>query len=123
VFMPFVLDLRDGLLHWLDVQSKGHLEMNNVETAKSAIAKVCPDLITYFGSAVRPTIYDLALLHAAARCQRVTVRGDGVERCFRRPDESALKFFDRLASDALPDQVMPAVSYDEPVFAALYKPL
>jgi hypothetical protein len=121
VFMPLVLDLRDGLLHWLDVQSKGQLEMNNVETSKSAIAKVCPDLITYFGSGVRPTIYKLALLHAAARCQRVTVRGDGVKRYFRRSDESALKFFNRLASVAPPDQVLSAVSYDEPVFAALYQ--
>jgi hypothetical protein len=121
VFMPFVLDLQDGVLHWLDVQAKGHLEMNNVESSKSAIAKICPDLIDYFGSGVRPSMYDLALLHAAARCQRVAVRGDSVKQYFRRHDESALQFFSRLASVAPPDQVLPAAYYEEPVFAALYQ--
>lgn len=119
VFVPFVLDLRDGVLHWLDVQSKGQLEMNNVESSKSAIAKICPDLIDYFGSGVRPSMYDLALLHAAARCKRVAVRGDAVKQYFRRADESPLKFFERLLSGTPPDQAMPAVSYEEPVFAAL----
>jgi hypothetical protein len=119
VFMPFALDLQDGLLHWLDVQVKGQLEMNNVESSKSAIAKICPDLINYFGSGVRPSMYDLALLHAAARCQCVAVRGDSVKQYFRRPDESRLQFFNRLASFAPSDQVLPAASYEEPVFAAL----
>src|SRR5206468_2170242 len=47
VFLPLVLDVREGILHWLDVQAKGQFEMNNVETSKKAIAKLCPELMTY----------------------------------------------------------------------------
>jgi hypothetical protein len=119
--MPFVLDLQDGVLHWLDVQAKGQLEMNNVESSKSAIAKIRPDLTNYFGSGVRPWMYDLALLHAAARCQCVTVRGYGVKQFFRRLPSPL--FSSSVASPVSrhPDQVLPAASYEEPVFAALYQ--
>ena len=71
VFLPLVLDMWEKRLHWLDVQSKGQFEMNNVENSRSAIAKLCPELIEYFSSGVRPSMFDLALLHAAARCKRV----------------------------------------------------
>lgn len=96
VFMPLVLDLRENLLHWLDVQSKGRFEMNNVETSKKAIAKICPELMTYFTSGVRTSMFDLGLLHAAARCDRVFVRGDAVAEFVRRPGEGALSFHARL---------------------------
>jgi hypothetical protein len=77
IYVPFVLDLRDGVLHWLDVHAKGNFQLNNVETSKRAITTMCPRLMTYFASGVRPSMFDLALLHAAARCERVLVRGGG----------------------------------------------
>ena len=86
--MPLVLDLRERVLHWLDVQSKGQFEMNNVETSKAAIERICPELMAYFASGVRPSMYDLALLHAAARCDRVIVRGAGVKCFARRPPKT-----------------------------------
>jgi len=40
IFLPLVLDVRDGVVHWLDVQSKGQLEMNNVATSLRAICNL-----------------------------------------------------------------------------------
>lgn len=101
VFMPVVIDLEAGLLHWLDVQAEGMLEMNNVEKSRSAIAKICPALIQYFAGGLRPTMYDLGLLHAAARCRRVTLRGSEGARVFeRRADEDAVAFHHRLLQGA-----------------------
>lgn len=96
VFMPLVLDLAAGKLHWLDVQSKGQMQMNNVERSKSDIARVCPRLMTYFGSGARPTMYELGILHAAARCGRVLVRGAGVTEYVRGEGETAAAFHGRL---------------------------
>ncbi len=97
VFLPLVFDLEDSRLHWLDVHSKGHLEMNNVETSKSAIFKLCPESIAYFESGVRPSMFDLGLLHLAARCQRVVLRDGGrFRQLIRRSDEDAEAFHDRL---------------------------
>ena len=122
VFMPLVLDLRERVLHWLDVQSKGEFVMNNVETSKAAIERICPDLITYFASGVRPSMYDLALLHAAARCERVIVRG-AVVKCFvRRLTEDCGAFYNRLkcgeSDESWSDCLVPDGG---PVLAMLYR--
>src|SRR5262245_21686636 len=74
VFMPLVFDLQENLVHWLDVQAKGQFEMNNVETSRRAIVQICPQLISYFRSGVRPSMWDLGLLHAAARSREVTIQ-------------------------------------------------
>jgi hypothetical protein len=103
VFMPLVLDLREGVLHWLDVYSEGQLIMNNVATSRRAITNICPTLIDYFASGVRATMYELALLHGAARARRVYVRsepgaGGPPARCFERgPDEDPAAFLSRLS--------------------------
>jgi hypothetical protein len=125
VFLPLVLDLRESRLHWLDVHSKGAFELNNVETSKQAIAKICPELMSYFGSGVRPSIYDLALLHAAARAERVFVRGHhppSVAQFVRRPDESAFAFHQRLASGAADEpRSRPPRADGPPLMAILYR--
>lgn len=74
VFLPFVVDLQESVLHWLDIQTKGELQMNNVEKSRNQIATVCPSLITYFASGTRPSMFDLAMLHARSRCRNVIVR-------------------------------------------------
>lgn len=41
VYMPLVLDLREGVLHWLDVYAEGQLLFNNVATSRRAITNIC----------------------------------------------------------------------------------
>jgi hypothetical protein len=116
-FVPLVFDLEAGCLHWLDAYTRGQLELNNVAKANQDIRRLCPDLIRYFASRVRPSMYDLACLHAAARCRRVLVRdGDGVRAVVRGPDESARDFLARIG-----DGEPAALSTEAPVFAALLR--
>lgn len=121
VFMPLVLDLRQNMLHWLDVQSRGRLEMNNVATSQSAIASVCPNLIEYFESGVRPSLHDLGMLHAAARCQRVTMRGLDLKRYIRRNDESPKQFYARLVAGVPDNGPLVPVADGAPILAFLYQ--
>lgn len=122
VFLPLVLDLRENVLHWLDVHSKGQFEMNNVENSNAAITKICPELMMYFGSGVRASMFDLGLLHAAARCARVFVRGQTVSQFVRRPNENVEVFHARLVrGDAdEPRSRLPRVD-GAPLFAMLYR--
>lgn len=123
VYLPMVVDLEAGQLHWLDVYNRGQFEMNNVATSSAAIQKLCPELIGYFGSGVRPSMYDLALLHAAARCRAVCVRAADGEtwRFERRAGEDAAAFHARIVSADV-DAVTPAYgSPAAPVLAALYR--
>jgi len=125
VFLPMVVDIEQEAIHWLDVYSTGEFDLNNVETSRAAIRKICPGMLAYFGSGVRPSVYDLALLHAAARCRNVYLRdeeGDGVRRYARRPAEGPLSFHHRIiAGEAEEEEERRALpAFAEPVFACLF---
>ena len=73
------------------------------------------------GFAHRPTLWELACLHAAARARTVEVRrGDeAVERWARRPDESPAAFLAAFRDGRRPPDAAPAA--DGPVLAALLR--
>ena len=123
VFLPLVLDLQQSALHWLDVQARGQFEMNNVETSKAAIAKLCPEMIAYFASGTRTSMFELALLHAAARCQRIVVRGESIVEFVRHSDEDVIAFHERLRSGPADRHHSPSPQPidDEPLLAMLYR--
>lgn len=116
VYMPLVLDLRAGTMHWLDVQSTGGLAFNNVATSNSAITTICPTLMAYFASGTRPSMFELVAMHAAARCRRVIVRG-AATRVFLRGDEDERAFLARILRGDADQTEQPQL--DGPVLAAL----
>lgn len=130
VFLPLVIDLQEGRLHWLDVYSEGRLQFNNVQSSNGAITRICPEMIDYFASGVRPSMLDLGLYHAAARCQRVFLRpseagpADSVRLFVRRPEETISAFYERLtARQADEPRARPPFSKDQstPMLALLHK--
>jgi hypothetical protein len=96
IFVPLVFDFVASELHWLDAYSKGMPALNNVETSNRAIQTICPELVEYFRSSARMSMFELALLHAAARGHEVFLRGEPTVRFEREPDESANAFLSRL---------------------------
>lgn len=120
VFMPLVLDIAESTMHWLDVYAKGQFVFNNVATSNKAITKICPEMIAYFASGTRISMFDLALLHAAARGQRVLIRGkDGVRGFVRGADESPEQLLRRIAAGAGGQPATLPGAAGPPVFAAL----
>ena len=122
IYLPFVFDIAEHRLHWLDTYSKGQLLFNNVENANAAIMKLCPEMITYFGSGVRMNMFELALLHAASRAEQVFVRGDET-LCFeRQAGEESAAFAARLRSGrgGRCDRDLPS-SHGPPLFAVLHQ--
>lgn len=120
IYMPLVLDLQEGIMHWLDVYSEGEFSFNNVATSNRAITRICPTLIEYFGSGVRPSMYELALLHAAARSPIVYIRDRALRRYVRDEKESAADFHARILRDY--GEPVPVFSPSEgKTFAALYR--
>ncbi len=122
VFLPLVFDLRENVVHWLDVHAKGQFQFNNVENSNAAITKICPELMMYFASGVRTSMFHLALLHAAARCQRVFIRGQTFSRFVRRPDETVEAFYSRLVRGDADEPCSRPPRLDGPsVIAMLYR--
>ncbi len=74
IYLPLCFDIHDRRLHWLDVSAKGQFALNNVATSNKSIQRLVPDLMNYFGSGVRPSMFTLGVLHGAARCDRIAVR-------------------------------------------------
>lgn len=119
VCMPLVLDLREGTLQWLEVYAKGKLLFNSVATSRRVITSICPTLMQYFASGIRPTMYELALLHAASRARTVVVRGSAVRRFRRREGEDVAAFHSRLARGEGGEETVFAIE-DGRTLAALY---
>ena len=123
IYMPLVLDLREGVLHWLDVYSEGQLAFNNLHRSNSAISRICPEMIAYFASGVRASMLDLALLHAAVRCDRVWLRGpEGSSLFVRRAGEAAPAFHARLVrGEADEPRARPPRGDGPPMLALLHR--
>jgi hypothetical protein len=73
----------------------------------------------YFASGARASMFELAAMHAAARCERVHVRSGGaaVHTVVRAPDEAPRAFLARIAAAEAGDDALPSDA--APVFAAL----
>ncbi|MCW5802515.1 MAG: hypothetical protein KIT31_09010 [Deltaproteobacteria bacterium] len=122
VYLPLVLDLETNTMHWLDVYAKGMFAFNTVEASNASITTVCPTLIAYFASGARPSVFELAALHAAARARRVFVRGrDGTIRVHARGDASAPAFLRRLLERDGGDVSRDPLPSATPALAALYR--
>lgn len=120
VFMPLVFDLQAGVMHWVDAYSKGQFLFNNVATSNKAITRICPETIAYFGSGTRLSMYELGLLHAAARAQQVFLRGETLCVLSRGDQEDAPSFLARLRSGEGARPV-PAFAPEGPALAMLFR--
>jgi len=121
VYLPLVVDLETNHLWWLDVSSEGEIALNNVATANAAITRIGPDLLAYFGRGVRPSMFDLATLHAVARTDEIVVREEGVTQRFARlAEESRRQLLARVRA-GVDDDGLGADPLDGPAFAALLR--
>jgi hypothetical protein len=116
-----VVDIQECVLHWLDVYSAGQFKFNNVETSNGAIRKICPEMLAYFASGVRPSMYDLALLHAASRCENVYVRSSvGARRFSRRSGDEPRAFHRRIVAGDVEEELHQLPAFARGVFACLF---
>lgn len=77
--------------------------------------------MAYFASGVRPSMFDLALLHAAARCQRVTVCGRQLTQFVRRTGEEVGQFHRRLMNGEADGLASEIPQTGTPTLAMMYQ--
>jgi Prokaryotic RING finger family 4 len=97
--VPLVIDLEARRLRWLGVRLPGHRVLDEVGGYRAALAHLGRDFADLAASGARPTLWDLATIHAAARANIVYVRErSGAISTFRRRDtEPTLARLARLA--------------------------
>lgn len=122
ITVPLTIDLGERRLRWLDVHVASHGDMHQVGGYRAALAHIGKDFEDLLGSASRPTMWDLACIHAAARATVIYIRErDGSFTMYRRRDgETPRARLARVMSGADPDgkasTIPPA---DAPTWVAL----
>lgn len=98
ICVPLVIDLQARKLRWVDVKVPTEDVFHSVRRARGKLAHFGQDTMAYFGTGARPTLWELACLHAAARTRKVHVRLRNGQAAVltRGADEDTSRFFWRL---------------------------
>nr|WP_211193887.1 MXAN_6230/SCO0854 family RING domain-containing protein [Pyxidicoccus fallax] len=98
ISVPLVIDLVERRMRWVDVKVPADGSFHSVRRSRGELAHFGKDTMDYFGTGSRPTLWELACLHAAARTRKVHVRRrDGsVVVLTRAPDEDTGHFLRRV---------------------------
>jgi hypothetical protein len=114
ITVPLAIDLDARRMRWLDVHITGHGALHAVGGYRAALAHIGRDFADLAATGARPTLWDIATIHAAARGNIVYVRhrtgGFAVYR--RRDKEQTLARLARIHAgeepDATVDELPPA---------------
>jgi hypothetical protein len=120
--IPLTIDLAELRLRWLDVHVRSRAELDAVGGYRAALAHIGRDFADALRTQSRPTLWDLACVHAAARGNVIYVRErDGSFRMYRRRDnESKVTRLSRVISGSQDDGRLGALSVaDAPTWFAL----
>jgi hypothetical protein len=120
IAVPMLVDLEARRTLWADVNLPPAHQFHDVGGYRGALAHLGHDLHAYFGANARPTLWDVACLHAAARAGRVVIRRrDGaLVAVTREPGEPVEAFLARVhAGEGTSAGALP----DGPAFAALVR--
>jgi len=87
ITVPVTIDLEARRMRWLDVHIRDRGAMHQVGGYRVALAHIGRDFADLVGSGARPTLWDVACIHAAARANIIYVRErDGRISTIRRRD-------------------------------------
>jgi hypothetical protein len=86
ITVPLAIDLKERRLRWLDVHVRDRGSLHQVGGYRAALAHLGRDFADFVGSGARPTMWDVAAIHAAARANTIYVRDRGAITTYRRRD-------------------------------------
>jgi len=121
IVVPLTIDLASRRLRWIDAHIASYSELNHVGGKRAALAHLGKDFENLVGTGARPTLWDVAAIHAAARVNVIYVRErDGTFTQYRRRDrESSVLRLARLHAsehDGAQPQIAPTTA---PTWVAL----
>jgi hypothetical protein len=105
ITVPLTIDLAERRLRWIDVHVPAAGAMHEAGGYRAALAHIARDFGDFVGSHARPTMWDVACIHAAARANIAYVRErDGTITTYRRRDgESTVARLGRMLSGGAAD--------------------
>jgi hypothetical protein len=109
--IPLAIDLPNRHVHWLGVAISDRAQLSRAGGFRAALAHAARDLADLAASRARPTLWDIASIHAATRANIVYVRErDGAITTYRRREgEPPIARLARLMSGGGEDGRAPAI--------------
>jgi hypothetical protein len=100
ICLPMLVDLEAKTMRWVDVKPGTAPGLHSVFSHRGKLAHLCCDLHDNFSSGQRPTLYEVAALHAAGRAGEVLVRrrDHDIARVLRCEGETVQAFAARIAT-------------------------
>ncbi len=124
ITVPLTLDLEARRLRWIDVHMSQHGDTHQVRGYRGALAHVAHDFADFVGTGARPTLWDVAAIHAASRANVIYVRErDGtVSTVRRREAETTLQRLLRIYDNPDHDSQLSRIPHaDAPTLIALMR--
>jgi hypothetical protein len=102
--VPLTIELSERRLRWLDIHTS-RAELQSAGGYRAGLAHIARDFTELIGSGSRPTMWDVACVHAAARANVIYIRErDGTFTVYRRRDnENKVARLGRMLSGAADD--------------------
>lgn len=122
ITIPLTIDLGERRLRWLDVHIPNKEAIKDVGGYRAALAHIGRDFNDLISTHARPTLWDVACIHAAARANVVYIRErDGTFTLYRRRDnETKVARLSRIMSGSADDGRVNAIpAADAPTWFAL----
>jgi hypothetical protein len=123
--VPLTIDLSERRLRWIDVRI-AQQDLKQVGGYRAALAHIGRDIANLVGRQTRPTMWDVACIHAAARANTIYIRErDGSLTVYKRRDnESKVARLGRMMSGAADDGHLATIpTTDAPTWFALVSAL
>ncbi len=124
ITLPLTIDLAAKRLRWIDVHMASQGSLHQVGGYRAALAHAGRDFEDFVASGSRPTLWDVAAIHAAARANVIYVREtDGTITTIRRRDgETSLQRLARIHDSPDHDSQLSRIPHaDAPTFVALLR--
>ncbi len=111
-YIPIVFDLKDESIHDIQCYVNSNGKLCNLDSNEALIRVLARSSMEFYASNPRPMRYDIALMHAAARCHHVWIRhGDGAVLHYERAEsEDVINFYNRLVREIPRDEAQRLVS-------------
>jgi len=89
ITIPLAIDLVARRLTWLDVHATSHGALHEVGGYRAALAHVGRDFADFTQTGARPTLWNVAAIHAAARANVIYVRDGAAITIYKRRDHES----------------------------------
>jgi len=122
ITLPLTIELATRRLRWIDVHLPAQHSLHHVGGYRAALAHAGRDFEDFVRTRARPTLWEVAAIHAAARANIIYIREpDGTITTIRRRDhETALQRLSRLDDNPDHDSQLARIPpADAPTFVAL----